>query len=169
MEEKGGFTHWGVPYGGWCKHPPTQHNRQCSARGGKACFNVSEEAQPVLKVIPIVHTLTPNLFLFVCPLLCELQTVCSIALSLQKKSLILSLCDVTCPAILAACHQESVAGHKMHGKWDLHKQCCSIIYLFLPLHPLSKKKEKRRGIKKKLVAERVPAGASHRCYNSNRH
>lgn len=45
----------------------------------------------------------------------------------------------------------SVAGHKMHGKWDLHKQCCSITFLFLPLHPLGK--GKKRGDKKWLPHE----------------
>lgn len=54
---------WGVPYGGWCKHPPTQHNRPCSLRGGI----VSEWGLLVLKVVPIVPTLTPKPFLIYVP------------------------------------------------------------------------------------------------------
>ena len=76
------------------------------------------------------------------PPLCSPQTVCSIALPLQSKSVILSLRAITCPAISAVRCQESVAGHTTHVKLDLHKQCCSITYSFFP--PSAKKKLNER-------------------------
>lgn len=137
----------------------TTHTQKHSAHAVKHALSVGAWQE---KGWPTKSSVT---FFYSCGPLCTLQIVCPIALSLQRKSVILRPCAVIRPAILAVHRQESTAGHKMHVKWDLHKQCCSITYLFFPSAKKVQKK-KKKGINKRCrLASYIPEGASDRCYS----
>ena len=93
----------------WCLiHPSTHTHTYTHTQSHRAdCTLVyllyepgEKEQLPPPPEVPPDHFDSEPSFIHV-PLLCSPQTLCSIALSLQRKSVILSLCAVTCPAISA--------------------------------------------------------------------